>query len=774
MGTYGLANFSIFFAIVFSALLLGSVGSQEASAGNGPVVVHHTITTPNGGECSNIGTWNADTKTCTLTRDLVNETIDVDSNGVTIDGNDHSSTGPFTVTDPFEFVGFCGEYRGVQFVGISGGTVKDLEISGWRHGVELTDSDNILVQNVNSHNNCRDGVHIETGDSDNTITGGFFNDNASDGIDIEDDNGNTITNVVANGNNDNGIEVDRSTGTNMTGNTFNSNGEHGIDYENSDDGFIIGNTVSFNGVTEGDDGINLVSSDKNTVNDNEVIGNTDDGIELDFSNDNTFEDNEVNNNGDEGFQIDDSTGNVFTDNEADGNDSNGFDLSDSDDNKFTGNTANGNGFGDVEDCEDGFEIEAGAGDGSDINTFTSNTANNNCLDGFSLEENSDSNTFTFNTANSNGQNGFGLDNSNDNIFFCNIVNGNTADGFHLVGSDGNTLDGNTMTSNGKGLLMNGSSDSNRIINNNFISNAGPQIEDESSENFIDGNYFDNFDEFGEGCPDNNVDGVCDVSTSEAIPDPDDVVKGNTDAEALTKPHICDGNEPEPAMGGCLMYAGITIISDLPGIIGTVTPDVDGISIIGHILGEEGFEEGERVPITGIAFAPNGQLFATGFLPGFGPFIIEVNPDTGEGIEETARILVIEGEGLAPIIINDLAIDPLTGDIYGFALGMPFDESLYLIDITFDELFDGDIPAALATDVNMDSVFPDKFGTRGPVRTVGLAFGPDGTLFAVVGLTFGPFSDKVMLELTRDGEGGFELVRTMQIDGVFINGLGVCP
>jgi len=33
MGTYGLSYYSIFFAIVFSALLLGSVGSQQAFAG---------------------------------------------------------------------------------------------------------------------------------------------------------------------------------------------------------------------------------------------------------------------------------------------------------------------------------------------------------------------------------------------------------------------------------------------------------------------------------------------------------------------------------------------------------------------------------------------------------------------------------------------------------------------------------------------------------------------------------------------------------------------
>lgn len=48
-----------------------------------------------GGDCSTIGIWDSSTKTCTLTKDL-NETIQIDSDGITVDGNGHTSTGSQT------------------------------------------------------------------------------------------------------------------------------------------------------------------------------------------------------------------------------------------------------------------------------------------------------------------------------------------------------------------------------------------------------------------------------------------------------------------------------------------------------------------------------------------------------------------------------------------------------------------------------------------------------------------------------------------------------
>jgi len=723
MGTYGLVNFSIFFTIAFAVLLLGSFSSQQAFAGNGgdPWIIRDDTEGANtGGDCEGNSSgngpipgasWDGENLTCTLTQNLTNfDGIKIVDDDITLDGAGNSIDGEF-----------CESY-GVQARFLSGVTVKNLEVFNFHVGILLYNTNDSFVLTNNAHDNCNDGIRLsgtEGGSDGNEVKSNKARDNGFNGIRLTNDSDeNTVNRNSASRNgdtfdNDNddddvgdGIQLENnSDGNEVKGNTANENVKEGIHLEDSNNNTVSENTANENG----SDGIEIEDSDGNTIDDNTTNDNDDDGIDVEDSGSkaspNKFKDNEANNNDDEGFQIDESNWNEFTDNEANGNE-NGFDISDSDFNTFTGNTANGNGFED-EDCDDGFEIE----DGSDGNTFNGNTANNNCLSGFSLEDGSDDNKFNdniannngqdgyeivdselnrfnFNTANGNGRNGFGLDNANNGTFFCNTANGNMADGFHLVGSDLNLLDGNTMTSNGKGLLMNGSSDNNTIINNNFISNAGPQIEDDGTGNIINANYFDNFDEFGEGCPDNDVDGFCDVSTSNAIPEPDDVIggtAGNDDFEAITKPHICDGNEPEPATGACTMLAGVTIFSNTPGIIGTVTPDVDGISIIGHILGEEGIEE--FVPITGLAFAPDGTLYATAFITvegvgGF-PFIIEVDPNTGEGIGETARILVIEdGDDLERIIINDLAIDPLTGDIYGFALGS---DQLYLIDVTFDRL-----------------------------------------------------------------------------------------
>jgi len=48
-----------------------------------------------GGDCTTIGTWNNTTKTCTLTQDVF-ETIQIDSDNITLDGASFSVTGSET------------------------------------------------------------------------------------------------------------------------------------------------------------------------------------------------------------------------------------------------------------------------------------------------------------------------------------------------------------------------------------------------------------------------------------------------------------------------------------------------------------------------------------------------------------------------------------------------------------------------------------------------------------------------------------------------------
>lgn len=48
-----------------------------------------------GGDCTTIGTWNTIAKTCTLTTNVF-ESIQIDNNGITLDGNGHTVTGSNT------------------------------------------------------------------------------------------------------------------------------------------------------------------------------------------------------------------------------------------------------------------------------------------------------------------------------------------------------------------------------------------------------------------------------------------------------------------------------------------------------------------------------------------------------------------------------------------------------------------------------------------------------------------------------------------------------
>jgi len=478
MGTYGLANYSIFFAIVFSALLLGSVGSQQAYAGNG-VVTHHVITNPNGGDCSKFGTWNPATSTCTLTRDLVNENITVPdafggpNDGITIDGAGHSITGP----------DFC-EYIGVFLLGVDGVTVKNVLVQDWFTGILILDGNGNFILSNTAQFNCGDGILVDEGDfSEQTISGNTASNNGEDGIHVGIQNDNIISNNVANNNGDDGIEVHDSDGNTITGNTANANDDEGIQLNNADRNTVKGNTANSNG----DDGIDLDSdSDFNKVENNTTNSNEGDGIcTEDDSDDNEYTGNIANNNGDDGFDLDnDSFRAKFTNNQANNNGDNGFDIDDTEFSEFIDNTANGNG-------ENGFQIE----DSNNL-TFTDNEANDNDSDGFQPEDSNDS-VYRGNTVNNNGDDGIDFQRADDNEFTDNTVSGNGGTGFQVDHSEGNEFNGNTANDNGgSGFRLNNDpevegsgSNSNTFDDNTANGNgvSGFELRNSSDSNTFTGN-----------------------------------------------------------------------------------------------------------------------------------------------------------------------------------------------------------------------------------------------------------------------------------------------
>ena len=110
---------------------------------------------PTGGDCSQIGTWNPTTKTCTLTQNL-SETIQIDSDNITLDGNSHTTTGQNTGI-------------GILLYARTGVILKNLTITNFSTGIYLSSSHyNTLTNNIISANTWT-GIEIAGYSSFNTL-----------------------------------------------------------------------------------------------------------------------------------------------------------------------------------------------------------------------------------------------------------------------------------------------------------------------------------------------------------------------------------------------------------------------------------------------------------------------------------------------------------------------------------------------------------------------------------------------------------------------------
>jgi hypothetical protein len=145
--------------------------SDNISIENGPNVkfIRDDAT---GGDCTFIGTWDSDTKTCTLTTDF-SGTIQIDSDCITLDGNGHTLTGSNTGDGVF-----VSEKEGF--------TIKDLEIHNFNSGIL-----------------CRMGPMDIS--NENYITGNIISNNHNYGISVTEWHGGNKTtineNIIFNNNN---------------------------------------------------------------------------------------------------------------------------------------------------------------------------------------------------------------------------------------------------------------------------------------------------------------------------------------------------------------------------------------------------------------------------------------------------------------------------------------------------------------------------------------------------------------------------------------------
>jgi|LGVF01.1.fsa_nt_gb parallel beta-helix repeat protein len=249
-----------------------------------------------GCDCEDIGTWSPGTLTCTLTGD-VDDNIEIDDDGITLDGNGYSATGIYVHENSGyiieNFVGdlyisilglesHCdsGIIRGNAITGVEGTSIgirdanyieiTDNTISHCRNsGISLSGSSNINITDNTIHDNKR-GICCSDGSQYNNIIDNTIHDNNYCGIYCSGDS--QYNNIIGNIINDTyyGIYCDiGSYYNNIMSNVINDN-RNGITVRFSR-GNIISDNVIFNNTNKG---INLYKSYCNTINSNSISDNS--------------------------------------------------------------------------------------------------------------------------------------------------------------------------------------------------------------------------------------------------------------------------------------------------------------------------------------------------------------------------------------------------------------------------------------------------------------------------------------------------------------------
>jgi len=460
-------NKSIFSALLILAFLTVSADVGVARAEPGITVTDPiTISYPGGWSNPAVGTWDAATKTATLTADLSYATpygdgfINIVSDGITLDGNGHTLTG---TTD---------NGWGVFVDGYNRVTIKDLTAEGFGCGIQLSYAEDCVVTGNDGSNNLwwgisicasygsivtgntasdngNGGIHLYGISEANTVAGNTVSDNGGSGgirVDVFNTNGNQILDNTAN-NNVLGITISGPSNTlknNVMSNNdrnFAVNGAYDtqdIDTSNLVDGkpiYYVKNAADLTFDASTNAGVlYLINCDSITVTGLSFENNLY-GILLVNTHNSKIENNDASTNI-LGFYLDSSSNNTLTANTISNSDNFGIFLSGSDSNTLTGNTVSGSGY------------------------F-----------GVILQYGSDSCTLTGNTISGSGYYGI------------------------LLSSDSCTLTGNTVSDSGIfGVSINGQF--NRVYNNNFINNLIQASSASDNDFYLDkpigGNYWSDY------------------------------------------------------------------------------------------------------------------------------------------------------------------------------------------------------------------------------------------------------------------------------------------
>lgn len=194
------------------------------------VLPYHISDIANGADCDSLGSWDADSKTCTLDTNITAASIDaihIESNGITLDGGGHTISGNSSYT------------AGVLVVGRTGVTVRNITANNFNTGIRLENSQGCLIEG-NGMVNDSDGLAVYNG-ANNRITGNSI-DAGNKNIYIKDSTGNSVIANDMTGHVE-GIRLHTATGNLIKGNSLVGN-SRGLAFVYS----AAGNTVINNSV----------------------------------------------------------------------------------------------------------------------------------------------------------------------------------------------------------------------------------------------------------------------------------------------------------------------------------------------------------------------------------------------------------------------------------------------------------------------------------------------------------------------------------------------
>lgn len=392
-----------------------------------------------------VGTWDQLTQTGTLIID-VSETIQIDDDNLTLDGDGFTITGP-------------GWGHGVHANSRAGVTIKNLNVQGFSHGIYIGYSNGNTLTGNTSNLNSWSGIYLSYS-ANNTVTGNTACSNLPRfGILLSESRNNTVTGNTLS---DNwcGIFLTSSSNNNMVtnntvlgDNTGSWNSYAGIFLDNSNNNTLMGN-ISLNNIS----GIRLNSSSNNNIlTDNTSSSSAYAGIcVMDACSNNTVRGNSASDNYGNGMLIWTSNDTTLISNTVNWNGGEGIYIAGCNGNTLTGNTISSN-------LRNGMRIEV-----SSKNNLTGNTTSNNYATGIKIVGCSD-NTLTNNTA-SNNNSGIGISSSSNSMVTGNAVSINNVWGIAFDHTSNSVVRDNTITLNNYGLGIHWLCNDNQFYNNNFIQN----------------------------------------------------------------------------------------------------------------------------------------------------------------------------------------------------------------------------------------------------------------------------------------------------------------